>query len=112
MFAIVGLTLDDIWSGALPQARLAKALEERAKEDNSRTPATKPIVIYTTDPNDTQGPVARAKYKERGTFVTVLYFNEAAVEACNELHIPVRILDHIEESGLPPKRVIALEYPK
>jgi hypothetical protein len=112
MFAVVGLTLDDIWSGALPQMRLAKALEERPKDGNSRNSTTKPILIYTTDPNDTQGPVARAKYKERGTFVTVLYFNEAAVAACNELHIPVRILEHIEESGLPEKRVIALKYPK
>jgi hypothetical protein len=111
MFAVVGLTLDDVWSGALPQARLAKALEARAKEVNSRPQAMQPIVIYTTDPNDTQGPIARTKYKERGNFLTLLYFNDAAVEACNQLHIPLRILDHIDENGLPAKKVIAFEHP-
>jgi hypothetical protein len=111
MFAVIGLTLDDIWSGALPQVRLAKALEARGKEGPSRIPATQPIVIYTTDPNDTQGPIARTKYKDRGTFVTLLYFSDTAVDACHELHIPLRILEHIDASGLPVKKVVAFEYP-
>ena len=111
MYVVVGLTLDDVFSGALPQARLAKALEARAKEGNSRAASTEPIVIYTTDPNDTQGPMARSKYKERGTFVTLLYFNDAAVAACHELNIPLRILEHIDESGLPAKKVVAFEHP-
>ena len=110
MFAVVGLTLDDIWSGALPQARLEKALEGRPKpSDSART--TEPIVIYTTDPGDTQGPIARTKYKDRGNIITLLYFNEAAVQACNELHIPIRILDHVDERGLPARKVIAFEHP-
>jgi hypothetical protein len=111
MFAVVGLTLDDIWSGALPQMRLAKALEARGKEGLARAPATQPIVIYTTDPNDTQGPIARTKYKDRGTFVTLLYFSDAAVEACHELHIPLRILEHVDEGGLPAKKVVAFQHP-
>jgi hypothetical protein len=111
MFAVVGLTLDDVWSGALPQARLAKALEARAKEGHARGPSTQPILIYTTDPGDTQGPMERTKYKDRGAFLTLLYFNDAAVEACNELHIPLRILEHVDERGLPTRRVIAFEHP-
>lgn len=111
MFAVVGLTLDDVWSGALPQARLAKALEARAKEGHPLGRATQPIVIYTTDPGDTQGPIERTKYKERGSFLTLLYFNDAAVEACNELHIALRILEHVDEGGLPARRVIAFEHP-
>jgi hypothetical protein len=110
MFAVVGLTLDDVWSGALPQARLAKALEARAKESNSRQPV-QPIVIYTTDPGDTHGPGERTKYKDRGTFLTLLYFNDAAVEACNEFRIPLRILEHVDERGLPARKVIAFEHP-
>lgn len=111
MFSVIGLTLDDVWSGALPQARLAKALEAMAKEARSRAQAAEPILIYTTDPSDTQGPVARSKYKERGTFLTLLYFNDAAVQACNDLNIPLRILDHIDESGLPARKVVAFEHP-
>ena len=111
MFAVVGLTLDDVWSGALPQARLARAFEARAKEGNSRAQTTQPIVIYTTDPNDTQGPIARTKYKDKGNFLTLLYFNDAAVAACNELRIPLRVLEHIDEQALPVKKVVAFAYP-
>ncbi|HYL62647.1 MAG TPA: hypothetical protein VE077_08490 [Candidatus Methylomirabilis sp.] len=111
MFAVVGLTLDDVWSGSLPQVRLAAALKTCATEDNPGHRATPSIVIYTTDPADTQGPRARAKYKEQGTFVTLLYFNDAAVGACNEFHIPLQILEHVDESGLPAKKVVAFEHP-
>jgi|SRR5215470_7278371 len=107
MFAVVGLTLDDVWAGALPQARLAEALRTRRTRGGSLREQS--IVIYTTDPADTQGPIARAKYKARGTFVTLLYLNEAAVEACNECHIPLNILEHIDQSGLPAKKVVAFE---
>ena len=108
MFAVVGLTLDDIWSGALPQVRLAKALESRS---NPRSKSSRPIVIYTNDPGDTQGPATRAKYKDRGTFLTLLYFNDAAIQACNEFQIALKILDHIDESALPARKVIAFEHP-
>jgi len=111
MFTVVGLTLDDVWSGTLPQVRLADALKARKTQDNPRHETTHSIVIYTTDPGDTQGPITRSKYKGKGTFVTILYFNDAAVAACNELKIPLRILDHVEESGLPARRVVAFKYP-
>lgn len=111
MFAVVGLTLDDVWSGSLPQVRLAEALKARSPRGNSGREGASSILIYTTDPSDTQGLVARARYKEKGTFVTLLYFNDAAVAACNELHIPLNILEHLDESGLPAKRVIAFEHP-
>jgi hypothetical protein len=111
MFTVVGLTLDDVWAGSLPQVRLADALKTRKTPDNSHRDAKQPIVIYTTDPGDTQGPITRSKYKGKGTFVTILYFNNAAVAACDELKIPLRILDHVEESGLPARKVIAFEYP-
>lgn len=110
MFAVVGLTLDDVWSGSLPQVRLAEALKARSARGNPGRGAASSILIYTTDPADTQGPMARAKYKNKGTFVTLLYLNEAAVRACNELHIPLHILEHVDESGLPSKRVIAFEH--
>ena len=110
MFAVVGLTLDDVWSGALPQVRLAKALED-PKNGQKRRDAAQRIVIYTTDPNNTQGLVERTKYKDRGTFLTLLYFNQAAVQACHDLHIPVRILEHVDEHGLPAGKVVAFEYP-
>lgn len=111
MFAVVGLTLDDVWSGSLPQLRLAEALKARSPQGNSGPQATSSILIYTTDPTDTQGPVARAKYKSKGNFVTLLYFNDVAVAACNEFRIPLHILEQMDESGLPAKRVIAFEHP-
>ena len=55
--------------------------------------------------------MARNKYKDRGTFLTLLYFNDAAVQACHDLHVPLRILDHIDESGLPARKVVAFEHP-
>jgi len=105
MFAVVGLTLDDVWKGALPQMRLAEALKTRGVEGLRGS-----IIIYTTDPADTQGPVARAKYKERGNFVTLLYFNAAAVTACNQFHIPLNVLEQVDASGLPVKKVVAFEH--
>jgi len=111
MFAVVGLTLDDVWSGSLPQARLAEALKAGRTPENSRSGTTQSIVIYTTDPADTQGPMARAKYKDKGAFVTLLYFNEAAVQACNEFRIPLRILEHVDAGGLPARKVTAFEHP-
>ena len=111
MYTIVGLTLDDIWTGSLPQVRLAEALKAGKAQGNARPEATQPIVIYTSDPADTQGLMARAQYKERGTFLTLLYFNDAAVAACNAFHIPLRVLDSVDEGGLPAKKVIAFEHP-
>ena len=108
MYAVVGLTLDEVFAGALPQARLAEALKTRRAQSGS--PREQTIVIYTTDPADTQGPIARAKYKARGTFVTLLYFNEAAVEACKGFHIPLNILENVDASGLPAKKVVAFEH--
>jgi len=111
MFAIIGLTLDDVWSGALPQVRLAKALEDPKHARKIPRDVAHRVTIYTTDPNNTQGSVERTKYKDRGTFLTLLYFNKAAVQACHELHIPLRILEHVDESALPPGKVVAFEYP-
>ena len=110
MFSVVGLTLDDVWSGALPQVRLAKALEDPKNGQKIRDGAHR-LVVYTTDPNNTQGLVERTKYKDRGTFLTVLYFNQAAVQACHELHIPLRVLEHVDAQGLPAGKVVAFEYP-
>jgi len=111
MFSVVGLTLDDVWSGALPQVRLAKALEDPKNGPKVRRDPAQHMVIYTTDPNNTQGLVERTKYKDRGTFLTLLYFSQAAVQACHDLHIPLRILEHVDERGLPASKVIAFEYP-
>jgi hypothetical protein len=111
MFSVVGLTLDDVWSGALPQVRLAKALDDSKNGQKVRSDAAHRLVVYTTDPNNTQGLVERTKYKDRGTFLTVLYFNQAAVQACHDLHIPLRILEHVDEQSLPAGKVVAFEYP-
>ena len=111
MFSVIGLTLDDVWSGALPQVRLAKALEDPKNGQSIPRDAAHRILIYTTDPNNTQGLVERTKYKDRGTFLTLLYFNEPAVQACHQLHIPLRILEHVDERGLPAAKVVAFEYP-
>lgn len=110
MFAVVGLTLDDIWSGPPPHVRLAEALKARAQQDNAGPAAAQSIVIYTTDPTDTQGPITRAKYKEKGTLLTLLYLSPAAVAACEEFRIPLRIVDHVNESGLPARKVIAFQH--
>jgi hypothetical protein len=111
MYFVVGLTLDDVWSGALPQVRLAAVLEERAKQAKYPPERPKHVVVYTTDSNDTQGLVARAKYKEKGAFLVFLYFSDGAVEICKQVGISLRILDQIEEPELPSKKVKVLEHP-
>jgi hypothetical protein len=40
-----------------------------------------------------------------------LYFNDAAVEACKEIGIPIRVLERIEESELPSRRTTVMERP-
>jgi hypothetical protein len=109
MFSVVGLTLDEVSSGSLPHAHLARTLDARVKKSNFRYAEI--IVVYTTVETDTQGLVARAKYKQQGKFLMFLYFNDAAVEACKEIGIPIRILDRIDESELPSRRAKALERP-
>lgn len=111
MFFVVGLTLDDVWSGSLPQLRLAAVLEERAKQAKYPPEPPRRVAVYTTDPNDTQGLVARTKYKEKGSFLVFLYFSDGAVQICKEVGIPLRILDQIDEPELPTKKVKVLEHP-
>jgi hypothetical protein len=111
MYSVVGLTLDDVWSGALPQVRLAAVLEERARQVKYPPEPPKKVAVYTTDPNDTQGLVARTKYKEKGSFLVFLYFSDAAVEICKQVGIPLRIVDQIDEPELPVKKVKVIEHP-
>ena len=109
MFSVVGLTLDEVSSGALPHVRLAKTLDTRMTKSNFRY--AEKILVYTTVETDTQGLVERTKYRQQGQFLVFLYFNEAAVEACKEIGIPLRILDRIDESGLPSRRATVVERP-
>ena len=107
MFSIVGLTLDEVSSGSLPHNRLAKKLDERMTKSNFRFAEI--LQVYTTVETDTQGSAERIKYKDKGQFLVFLYFNDAAVAACKEMGIPIRVLDRIEESGLPVRRSTVLE---
>jgi hypothetical protein len=109
MFSVVGLTLDEVSSGSLPQMRLAKTLDERMTKSNFRY--AERILVYTTVETDTQGLVARTKYRQQGQFLVFLYFNDAAVKACKEIGIPIRILDLIDECELPSRRATVLERP-
>jgi hypothetical protein len=109
LFSVVGLTLDEVSSGSLPQARLIKTLDERMTKSNFRYAEI--LLVYTTVETDTQGLVARTKYRGQGQFLVFLYFNDAAVAACKEMGIPLRILDRIDESELPARRATVLERP-
>jgi hypothetical protein len=104
VFAIVGVTLDDVMANSLPLVRLALALKARP----IRNPES--IVVYTNDPANTQSQIFRAKYKDQGVLLNVLYFSEAAVEACNECHVALRILDYVNEGALPATKVIAFQH--
>src|ERR1051326_5535204 len=109
MFSVVGLTLDEVSSGSLPHVRLAKTLDARLTKSNFRFAEI--ILVYTTIDTDTQGSAARTKYKELGQFLVFLYFNDAAVTACKEMGIPIRVLDRIDESQLPVRRATVMERP-
>lgn len=109
MFSVVGLTLDEVSSGSLPHVRLSDTLDSRKTKTNFRY--TTNIAVYTTVETDTQALVARTKYRAMGQFLVFFYFNEAAVEACKEMGIPVRILDRIAESELPARRTTVMERP-
>jgi hypothetical protein len=98
MFSVVGLTLDEVSSGSLPHVRLAKTLDVRMTKSNFRY--AERISVYTTVETDTQGLVARTKYRQQGQFLVFLYFNDAAVEACKEMGIP-----------LPSRRATVMERP-
>ena len=108
MFSVVGLTLEDISSGALPQVRLADALDARRKQNDYPPGNPRQIAVYTINGTDTQGLVARTKYREHGLLV-FLYFNDAAVQACKEMGIPLRILDRVDETHLPANRTTVFE---
>ena len=109
MFSVVGLTLDEISSGSLPHAQLAKTLDQRMTKSNFRF--AEMLLVYTTVETDTQGPAARTKYRNQGQFLVFYYFNAAAVEACKEMGISIRVLDRIDESELPARRATVIERP-
>jgi hypothetical protein len=109
MFSVVGLTLDEVSTGSLPHVHLAKTLDNRMTKSDFRLAEI--VLVYTTVETDTQGLIARTKYREQGQFLVFLYFNDVAVEACKEMGIPIRILDRIEESELPSRRSKVLERP-
>jgi hypothetical protein len=111
MFNVVGLTLDNISSGLLPQMQLARMLDQRTTKSEFRFAPGPPILIYSTEGTDTQAMVVRSKYKEQGQFILFLYFNDVAVAACKEMGIPIRIVDRIEDSELPARRVAVLDRP-
>lgn len=111
MFFVVGLTLDHISSGALPQMQIANILDRRTTKSEFRFAPGAPILIYSVEEAGTQSLVARTKYKDQGQFLLILYFNEVAVEACKEMGVAIRILDQIEERDLPPRKVAVLERP-
>src|SRR4029077_2670006 len=102
MFSVIGLTLDEVSTGSLPHVHLAKTLENRMTKSDFRFGEI--ILVYTTVETDTQGLVARTKYREQGQFLVFLYFNDVAVEACKEIGIPIRVLDRINETPLPSPR--------
>jgi hypothetical protein len=109
MFSVVGLTLDEVSSGSLPHVHLAKTLDDRMTKSNFRY--AEMILVYTTVEADTQGLIARTKHRQQGQFLVFLYLNDAAVEACKEIGIPIRVLDRIDESELPSRRATVLERP-
>src|SRR4029077_5209102 len=109
LFSVVGLTLDEVSSGALPQVHLTPTLDARMTQSNFRYAEI--ILVYTTVETDTQGLVARTKYRGQGQFLVFLYFNDAAVAAFQEMGIPPRILDRIDENELPARRATVLERP-
>jgi hypothetical protein len=111
MFFVVGLTFEDVSSGALPQVRLADALKARGKQGVPSPQPARRIVVYTTFSTNTQGLSARTKYRDKGAFLVFLYFSDGAVEICKEQGIPLRILDQIEERDLPGNKVTVLEDP-
>jgi len=109
MFSVVGLTLDEVSSASLPHVHLGRALDSRMTKSNFRY--AERILVYTTVETDTQGLVARTKYRQQGQFLVFLYFNDTAVAACKEIGIPIRILDRIEEGELPSRRSTVMERP-
>jgi hypothetical protein len=109
MFSVVGLTLEDISAGALPQVRLAEGLDARSKQSHYPPGSPQQIVIYTTSGTDSQALVARTKYRGHGQFLVFLYFNDAAARACKNMDIPLRILDRVDEIDLPANRTTVLE---
>ena len=109
MFSVVGLTLDEVSAGALPHIQLAKTLDTRLTKSNFRY--AERILVYTTIETDTQALVARTKYRGQGQFLVFLYFNDTAVEACAEMGIKVRVLERIEETGLPSRRATVVDRP-
>jgi hypothetical protein len=109
MFAVVGLTLNDISSGDLPQLRLAGALDARLKQIHYPPGTPTEVAVYTTSSTDTQALVARAKYREQGEFLVFLYFNDAAVQICKDAGIPLHIVDRVEDKELPANRETVLE---
>ena len=108
-YSVVGLTLDEISSGALPQIRLTETLDARMPKSEFKLGER--ILVYTNLETDSQALVARTKYRQLGQFLVFLYMNSTAIEACKEMGIPIRILDSIDEWQLPPRRTTVIERP-
>ena len=70
MFSVVGLTLDEVSTGSLPHVHLAKTLDSRMTKSSFRY--AEKILVYTTVETDTQGLVARTKYRQQGQFLVFL----------------------------------------
>ena len=111
MFSVIGLTLDQVSSGSLPQVQLLETLDRRQTKSEFRFAPGPLIQIFSTEGTDTQALVARTKYKDQGQFLLFLYFNDVAVQACNEMGIALRILDRIQDRDLPARRTAILERP-
>src|ERR1700732_4819427 len=110
MFAVVGLTLEDISTGDLPQLRLGDALHARSKQIHYPPGTPTDVAVYTTSATDTQALVARTKYREKGQFLVFLYFNDAAVQICKEAGVPLPIVAEVKDLPANKEGVLERSY--
>jgi len=114
MFAVVGLTQDQVVAGPMqqPHMRLAHALDAELQRLGSASGPAEHIVVYGVEPDDFEVmQQLRMRYEGDGRFFRFFYFNDVACNVCAQSGIELLILEHVNEETIPNSCTVVLDHP-
>ncbi len=112
MFALVGLTQEEVTAGHHPCARLAHALKQQMTLPWFTYGSADRALVYAADSMDmpaVQG--LREEYQDGAGFSQFAFFNDVACEACRQFGIDLLVLEYVNEDSIPASRTIVLDRP-
>ena len=112
MFAVVGLTQEEVAAARHPCVRLAHALKRQLAQPWFTYGLADRALVYALDVTDMTGLQELSERNEDlGKFFQFAFFNDVACEACRQFGIKLQALEYISQESIPASRTIVLDRP-